>query len=36
MVEPASILIVGLIISFIGIAIMQPMYSIYQSLPSVG
>lgn len=34
LVEPASILIVGLIIAFIGIAIMQPMYSIYQSLPA--
>jgi type IV pilus assembly protein PilC len=34
MVEPASIIIVGLIIAFIGIAIMQPMYSIYQTLPS--
>jgi type IV pilus assembly protein PilC len=36
LVEPASILIVGLIIAFIGISIMQPMYSIYQSLPAGG
>ncbi len=36
MVEPASIIIVGLIISFIGIAILQPLYSIYQSLPAGG
>jgi type IV pilus assembly protein PilC len=34
LVEPASILIVGLIIAFIGVAIMQPMYSIYQGLPA--
>jgi type IV pilus assembly protein PilC len=36
LVEPASILIVGLIIAFIGVAIMQPMYSIYQTLPAGG
>jgi type IV pilus assembly protein PilC len=36
MVEPASIIFVGLIISFIGISIMQPMYSIYQTLPLSG
>lgn len=34
MVEPASILVVACIIGFIGIAIMQPLYSIYQTLPS--
>jgi type IV pilus assembly protein PilC len=32
MIEPASIIIVGLIISFIGIAIITPLYSIYQKL----
>ena len=32
MIEPASIIIVGLIISFIGIAIITPLYSIYQNL----
>ncbi len=32
MVEPASIIIVGLIISFIGLAIITPIYSIYQTL----
>jgi len=32
LIEPASILIVGLVISFIGISIIQPMYSIYQNL----
>jgi type II secretory pathway component PulF len=32
LIEPASILIVGLIISFIGVAILQPLYSIYQNL----
>jgi type II secretory pathway component PulF len=31
MIEPASIVLVGLVVSFVGIAIMQPMYSIYQS-----
>ena len=36
LVEPVSILIVGLIIAFIGIAIMQPMYSIYQNIPAGG
>jgi type IV pilus assembly protein PilC len=36
MVEPASIILVGLVISFIGISIMQPMYSIYQTLPLSG
>ncbi len=33
MIEPASIVIVGIIISFIGVAIIQPLYSIYQTLP---
>ena len=32
MIEPASIIIVGLVISFIGIAIITPLYSIYQNL----
>jgi type IV pilus assembly protein PilC len=32
MIEPASIILVGLIISFIGIAIITPLYSIYQNL----
>lgn len=32
MIEPASIIVVGLIISFIGIAIITPLYSIYQNL----
>ncbi len=32
MIEPASIIIVGLIISFIGIAIITPLYSIYQNM----
>ena len=32
MVEPASIIIVGLIISFIGISIIMPLYSIYQNV----
>jgi type IV pilus assembly protein PilC len=32
LIEPASIIIVGLIIAFIGIAIITPMYSIYQNL----
>jgi type IV pilus assembly protein PilC len=32
MIEPASILIVGLIISFIGVAIITPLYSIYQNV----
>jgi type IV pilus assembly protein PilC len=32
MIEPASIIIVGLIISFIGVAIFMPLYSIYQNL----
>ena len=31
-IEPASIVIVGLIISFIGIAIITPLYSIYQNV----
>jgi len=30
MIEPASIILVGLVISFIGIAIITPLYSIYQ------
>jgi type IV pilus assembly protein PilC len=33
MIEPASIIIVGLIIGFIGIAIITPLYSIYQTVP---
>ncbi len=32
MVEPASIIIVGLIIAVIGLAIVTPIYSIYQNL----
>jgi type II secretory pathway component PulF len=32
MIEPASIIIVGLVIAFIGIAIISPMYSIYRTL----
>jgi type IV pilus assembly protein PilC len=32
MIEPASIIIVGLAISFIGIAIIMPLYSIYQDV----
>jgi type IV pilus assembly protein PilC len=32
MVEPISILIVGLIISFIGLAIITPIYSIYRTM----
>ncbi len=32
MVEPASIIIVGLIISLIGLAIITPIYSIYRTL----
>ncbi|MBN1160779.1 MAG: type II secretion system F family protein [Dehalococcoidales bacterium] len=32
MIEPASIILVGLIISFIGIAIITPLYSIYQNV----
>jgi type II secretory pathway component PulF len=32
LIEPVSIMIVGLIISFIGISILQPLYSIYQNL----
>jgi type IV pilus assembly protein PilC len=32
MVEPASIIIVGLIISLIGLAIVTPIYSIYRTL----
>jgi type IV pilus assembly protein PilC len=32
MVEPASIIIVGLIISLIGLAIITPIYTIYRSL----
>ena len=31
MIEPISIAIVGLVISFIGIAIITPLYSIYQN-----
>jgi type II secretory pathway component PulF len=30
MIEPGSIILVGLIISYIGVAIIQPLYSIYQ------
>lgn len=33
LVEPLSILIVGLLIAFIGVAILQPIYSIYQTMP---
>jgi type IV pilus assembly protein PilC len=32
MIEPASIIIVGLIIAFIGLAIVTPIYSIYRTL----
>ena len=32
MIEPASIILVGLIISFIGVAIIMPLYSIYQNM----
>jgi type IV pilus assembly protein PilC len=32
MIEPASIIIVGLIIAFIGVAIITPLYSIYQTV----
>jgi len=32
MIEPVSIIIVGLIIAFIGIAIITPLYSIYQTV----
>jgi type IV pilus assembly protein PilC len=32
MIEPASIIVVGLIISLIGVAIISPLYSIYQNL----
>jgi type II secretory pathway component PulF len=32
MIELASIVLVGLIISFVGIAIVQPLYSIYGTL----
>jgi type IV pilus assembly protein PilC len=32
MIEPASIIIVGLVISLIGIAIVTPLYSIYQTI----
>jgi type IV pilus assembly protein PilC len=32
LIEPASIIIVGLIISFIGLAIVTPIYSIYQTI----
>ena len=32
MIEPASIIIVGLVIALIGIAIITPMYSIYQTV----
>jgi type IV pilus assembly protein PilC len=35
MIEPASIIIVGLIISLIGIAIITPLYSIYQTVQTV-
>jgi type IV pilus assembly protein PilC len=31
MIEPVSIILVGLIIAFIGIAIITPLYSIYQN-----
>ncbi len=33
MIEPASIIIVGVLIGFVGVAILQPLYSIYQTLP---
>jgi type IV pilus assembly protein PilC len=32
MIEPASIIIVGLVIAFIGVAIITPMYSMYKNL----
>jgi type IV pilus assembly protein PilC len=32
MIEPAAIIIVGLIIAFIGVAIITPLYSIYQTM----
>lgn len=32
MIEPASIIIVGLVIAFIGVAIIMPLYSIYQNV----
>jgi type IV pilus assembly protein PilC len=32
MIEPVSIIFVGLIISFIGLAIITPIYSIYRTL----
>jgi type IV pilus assembly protein PilC len=32
MIEPASIIIVGLVIAFIGIAIITPLYSIYRTM----
>jgi type IV pilus assembly protein PilC len=32
MIEPASIIIAGLVIGFIGVAIIMPLYSIYQSV----
>jgi type IV pilus assembly protein PilC len=32
MIEPVSILIVGFVISFIGVAIIMPLYSIYQNV----
>jgi type IV pilus assembly protein PilC len=33
MIEPATIIAVGLVIAFIGIAIITPLYSIYQTVP---
>jgi len=35
MIEPASIIVVGLVISLIGIAIITPLYSIYQTVQNV-
>lgn len=32
MIEPASIIVVGLVIAFIGVAIITPMYSMYKTL----
>jgi type IV pilus assembly protein PilC len=32
MIEPASIIVAGMVIGFIGVAILQPLYSIYQNL----
>ena len=32
MIEPASIIIAGILVAFIGAAIITPMYSIYQNL----